>query len=267
MQTREIGGNDARFDAPTFTDPKSFQAARAHSATSPRACICWVRESRRARGGFSRKSAVTRHDSPVAYSHSPRPMPTAPGGRTTSSGSGRARSGAPGVRSRIGDPPRPTRDPVWQMMNDFGIATSRMRGYWLANTPVTTWGDDIVATTYLRPNGALVAIGSWLDREETASLAETCPGLEEQLLSPRWVHLAHGRALALGGLAMIPRDENMLGGTIFFKRRRLRTTGRCRSDSCSSGLRGSRRIPGPEPCRGCSEPPERICRMGACPGL
>ncbi len=28
--------------------------------------------------------------------------------------------------------------PVWGMMNDFGIADSRMRGYWLADTPVRT---------------------------------------------------------------------------------------------------------------------------------
>ena len=60
--------------------------------------------------------------------------------------------------------------PVWAMMNDFGIATSRMRGYWLTNTPVTTGRDDIVVTTYPGPKGALIAIGSWSDHDETVGL-------------------------------------------------------------------------------------------------
>ncbi|MBP6715674.1 MAG: hypothetical protein KA205_02355 [Acidobacteria bacterium] len=60
--------------------------------------------------------------------------------------------------------------PVWKMMNDFGIATSRMRGYWLQDAPVTTGRDDMRATTYLRPGKALVAIGSWSDTDQTISL-------------------------------------------------------------------------------------------------
>jgi hypothetical protein len=60
--------------------------------------------------------------------------------------------------------------PVWAMMKDFGIAGSRMRGYWLADAPVVTGRDDIRATTYLRPEGALVVLGSWSDRDQTLSL-------------------------------------------------------------------------------------------------
>lgn len=60
--------------------------------------------------------------------------------------------------------------PVWAMMNDFGISQSRMKGYWLKDTQVTTGRDDIRATTYVRPNSALIAIGSWSDKDETVSL-------------------------------------------------------------------------------------------------
>jgi len=60
--------------------------------------------------------------------------------------------------------------PVWAMMNDFGIAGSRMNGYWLASTPVTTGREDILATTYIKPGSALVAIGSWSAKDETISL-------------------------------------------------------------------------------------------------
>ncbi len=61
--------------------------------------------------------------------------------------------------------------PVWAMMNDFGIADSRMQGYWLKNTPVRTGNAAVLATTFVRPDGALIAIGSWSDRAERVSLS------------------------------------------------------------------------------------------------
>jgi hypothetical protein len=61
--------------------------------------------------------------------------------------------------------------PVWAMMNDFGIAESRMRGYWLKDTPVRTGHPKLLATTYLKPGGALIAIGSWSEVDEQISLA------------------------------------------------------------------------------------------------
>lgn len=60
--------------------------------------------------------------------------------------------------------------PVWAMMNDFGIAESRMRGYWLKDTPVRTGHPNLLATTYLKSGSALVAIGSWSERDERVSL-------------------------------------------------------------------------------------------------
>ena len=60
--------------------------------------------------------------------------------------------------------------PVWAMMNDFNIADSRMRGYWLADTPVHTGNPRVLATTYVRPNEVLIVLASWSDRDETVSL-------------------------------------------------------------------------------------------------
>ncbi len=60
--------------------------------------------------------------------------------------------------------------PVWRMMNDFGIADSRMRGYWLADTPVRTGNPKVLATTYLTGDRALVVLGSWSERDETLQL-------------------------------------------------------------------------------------------------
>jgi hypothetical protein len=60
--------------------------------------------------------------------------------------------------------------PVWAMMNDFGVADSRMRGYWLKDAPVRTGHPAVLATTYTKPGAALIAIGSWSGRDERVSL-------------------------------------------------------------------------------------------------
>jgi hypothetical protein len=67
--------------------------------------------------------------------------------------------------------------PVWALMNDFGIAESRMRGYWLKDTPVRTGNPRVLATTYVRPNLALIALASWSDRDETVALDLNLPAL------------------------------------------------------------------------------------------
>ncbi len=61
--------------------------------------------------------------------------------------------------------------PVWSMMNEFGTDESRMLGYWLENTPVTTNHPRIRATTFVRPDGLFIALASWSGRDETVSLS------------------------------------------------------------------------------------------------
>jgi hypothetical protein len=60
--------------------------------------------------------------------------------------------------------------PVWRMMGDFGIADSRMLGYWLDDAPVRTGRDDILATTYVRHDRVLIALASWSDKDQVVSL-------------------------------------------------------------------------------------------------
>lgn len=69
-----------------------------------------------------------------------------------------------GMTNRVyNDDPSYHGDPVaiWKAWDDFGIRTSRMAGYWDQGTPVTTGRNDVLATSYLKPGQALVAIGSW----------------------------------------------------------------------------------------------------------
>jgi hypothetical protein len=66
-----------------------------------------------------------------------------------------------------GNDPRP----VWAMMNDFGIDESRMLGYWLEGTPVTTNHPRVIATTYDRPEAVLIVLASWSDEDEVVALS------------------------------------------------------------------------------------------------
>jgi len=61
--------------------------------------------------------------------------------------------------------------PVWKMMNDFGIADSRMLGFWLKDAPLKTGNDLIKGTAFVRPDGnVMIALASWSDRDETVEL-------------------------------------------------------------------------------------------------
>jgi hypothetical protein len=57
------------------------------------------------------------------------------------------------------------------MMNEFGIADSRMLGYWLDDAPVRTDQPRILATTYARPGAVLIALASWSAADEVVSLS------------------------------------------------------------------------------------------------
>jgi hypothetical protein len=64
-----------------------------------------------------------------------------------------------GMTSRLpwaGDP-----RPLWKAWDAFGLAGSRMKGWWVKDAPVRTDRPGVLATTYLKPGRALVAVASW----------------------------------------------------------------------------------------------------------
>jgi hypothetical protein len=50
---------------------------------------------------------------------------------------------------------------LWHAWDDFGIAQSRMYGWWMENPPVTTDHRDVLATAYVKDGRALIAVASW----------------------------------------------------------------------------------------------------------
>ena len=60
--------------------------------------------------------------------------------------------------------------PVWKLFDDFGIAQSRMEGYWVENNPVKTSNPRVRITIYRKPDQVLIAIGSWSQTNEKVRL-------------------------------------------------------------------------------------------------
>ncbi len=59
---------------------------------------------------------------------------------------------------------------VWRVYDTFGIADSRMIGYWEADCPVKTRHPDVKATVYTKPGTALIALGNFGDEKVDCTL-------------------------------------------------------------------------------------------------
>jgi hypothetical protein len=57
--------------------------------------------------------------------------------------------------------PRVEMRPLWKAWDDFGIADSRMVGYWVPTAPVKTNNPDVLATVYAREGRVMIALASW----------------------------------------------------------------------------------------------------------
>lgn len=74
-----------------------------------------------------------------------------------------------GMTARLpwaGDP-----TPIWQVWDDFGIADSRMVGYWVPANPVKTGHPGLLATVYIKKDKTLLTLASWAEEEVKCKLA------------------------------------------------------------------------------------------------
>jgi len=54
---------------------------------------------------------------------------------------------------------------IWTLFDDFGIAESRMIGYWVDDTPVHTENDKIRSTVFVKDEKAMIVLASWSDTD------------------------------------------------------------------------------------------------------
>jgi hypothetical protein len=67
--------------------------------------------------------------------------------------------------------------PLWQAWDAFGIAESRMIGFWVENRPVKVDRPDVLATSYVRSGRTMVALASWAKERVDVKLAIDWPAL------------------------------------------------------------------------------------------
>lgn len=60
--------------------------------------------------------------------------------------------------------------PVWKVWDEFGMAGSKMIGYWVSNNPVQTNHEKIKATVYKKPGKVLISLASWAEKDENIVL-------------------------------------------------------------------------------------------------
>ena len=61
--------------------------------------------------------------------------------------------------------------PLWKAWDSFGIADSRMVGFWVDARPVKTDRPDVLATSYVRDGRTMVAVASWAKERVNVKLA------------------------------------------------------------------------------------------------
>lgn len=61
--------------------------------------------------------------------------------------------------------------PLWKAWDEFGIAESRMIGFWVDSRPVKTDRTDVLATSYVRDGRTMVALASWAKEKVDVNLA------------------------------------------------------------------------------------------------
>lgn len=88
-----------------------------------------------------------------------------------------------GMTNRLPWPSGPIAEPrpIWKLWDEFGIADSKMIGYWEKNCPVKTDNKDVLATAYVRDDKTLVAIASWAPQPVTCRLSFDCKTLRLDL--------------------------------------------------------------------------------------
>ncbi|MCP4642095.1 MAG: hypothetical protein GY851_16750 [bacterium] len=59
---------------------------------------------------------------------------------------------------------------IWGLWDQFGIAESRMHGYWESECPVRTGHNDVLATAYVADGRTLIALASWADKPVQCTL-------------------------------------------------------------------------------------------------
>lgn len=104
---------------------------------------------------------------------------------------------------------------LWHLFDDFGIADSRMKGYWVDDNPIKTNHRNIRTTSYLKDDKVLIAIGSWSDKDEYVNLNIDWDklGLNKanvKIYSPEVDFMQMEQNFTVGQRVKVPKSEGLI---------------------------------------------------------
>ena len=105
--------------------------------------------------------------------------------------------------------------PLWHLFDDFGIADSQMKGYWVDDSPIKTNHKGIRTTSYVKGDNVLIAIGSWSDKDEyvTLNIDWKALGLDKtkiKLTSPTIVGMQETNVYDVGKPVKVDKAQGLI---------------------------------------------------------
>ena len=106
-------------------------------------------------------------------------------------------------------------DPIWRFWDQFGIAQSKMVGYWEPSCPVRTDQESVKATAYVRKDKVLIAIGNFGDKESKVKLKIDWTSLginpnKVRLVIPKIQYFQDSASLQLDAPISVPSKKGWL---------------------------------------------------------
>jgi hypothetical protein len=98
--------------------------------------------------------------------------------------------------------------PLWKAWDQFGLAISRMIGFWVPGNPVKTGREDVLATAYVREGKTMVALASWAKEPLDVRLVVDWKALgldpaKARITAPEIAGFQEGRTFDAAGLIPI----------------------------------------------------------------
>jgi len=104
---------------------------------------------------------------------------------------------------------------LWKAWDGFGLAASRMIGFWVPASPIKTGREDVLATTYICEGRTMIALASWAKDAVDVRLAIDWKALgldpaTARVAAPEIAGFQEGRTFEPGGPIPIEAGKGWL---------------------------------------------------------
>jgi len=105
--------------------------------------------------------------------------------------------------------------PIWKAWDNFGMKGTKMIGYWVDTNPVKTSDVKVLATVYKKDKKAMVAIGSWADKDTNIHLnidwkALNIDPAKATITAPAIKNFQDGKKFGVNDEIIVPKGKGWL---------------------------------------------------------